>query len=511
LQRAIGNLWRWLEKPWLLLTCGVLSLILTAGALLLPQLPGQLNDEPATAARWLLTTSQAYGFWGNAWRTLGLFNVLHSTLLYLLMALLTLMGAVQLADQLGMLRQFARLASLLDRPLTAVGEPLPIAPLRPVYRRRTVAESDAFTVSKELDAQLTTRFAVVQHGTMIATQRDSPQPVDAGAQRQRSDSQKSADFSAEVDRVTALHPTPSAAEYRLLAMRNRAALYLRPLLPVGLLIALAGIWSAIVFGWHVAAPALAPGASYRSVNHGLELVYPSPRITDTTPVPELSVRMAGRLLTYTVPSALRFRLAGASARVQPDAPALWIVGEDDEPLFALPGASEQVSAAGLIFPAPGSEESLLLPGLAAGLRVVRTAGMPASFVLELYRSTDVEPVVRTEISGAEPVRVPLGNGQAIRVLPLPSLQIDVRHLPGLWLAWLGLLLAALGLAGWVRRPTYLLAQTGPWPSGFASGDRAVVVMQSSSPYALDVLGPAPPSPPVPERPVPASSGPTTST
>src|SRR5690606_32680248 len=89
-------------------------------------------------------------------------------------------------------------------------------------------------------------------------------------------------------------------------------------------------------------------------------------------VPQISVRVDNRNFTYTVPSAVRFQLDSATARVSPSAPALWVASAGGAPSLARPGETERHEAIGLAFPSPGSEESLLLPDLAAGLRLVRT-------------------------------------------------------------------------------------------------------------------------------------------
>ncbi|HXF60423.1 MAG TPA: hypothetical protein VNK95_02330 [Caldilineaceae bacterium] len=485
LQRAIERIWRWLQQPWLLLICALLSLLLLAGAWLLPQLPGQLNDEPATASRWLLTTSNTYGVWGNLWRLLGLYNVLHSGLLQLLLVLLALLGAVQLADLLGALRQFMGLATLLERPATAAGEPLPIAPLRPVYRLRTAYHQEVAPATAALAAGLAERFPTVQRVAVAlpadeeAASTEQPAPSPAGSPDDQG--------------------TNGPHEVRLLGVRHQPALYLRLLLPTGLWIALAGVWAAIAFGWQVASPTLAPGDAYRSVNHGLEVRYLPPtnvekRVEEQAiGAPQMSVRVDSRNFTYTVPSAVQFRVGSATARISPGAPALWIASAGGEPLLARPGETERREALGLVFPSAGSEESLLLPDLAAGLRLVR-AGAPGGFILELYRSTTVEPVMRIELAHNEPALVPLEEGDAqdkaaLWIVPLPALQVDVRYLPGLWLAWIGVAVALVGVAGLGRQPAFALVQIGPWPPA-----RAVVVLQSSHPAELAALAPDAASP-----------------
>jgi hypothetical protein len=137
----------------------------------------------------------------------------------------------------------------------------------------------------------------------------------------------------------------------------------------------------------------------------------------------------------------------------------------------------------LVFPTPGSEDSLLLPEQAAGLRIVRSADPAEGFILELYRSTDVEPVLRQEISGQTPVQIPLPDEPfSLYVAPLPALQIHVRHLPGQWLVWAGLALALAGLPALIRPPVFALVQVAPWPVA-----QSVAVLQSSSRNELAML------------------------
>jgi hypothetical protein len=162
--------------------------------------------------------------------------------------------------------------------------------------------------------------------------------------------------------------------------------------------------------------------------------------------------------------------------------------------LARPGEERAVAGIGLVFPTPGSEESLLLPQQAAGLRIVRRVER-TGFIVELYRSTEMQPVLRQEIEGGAPAEVRLEDGTLlVHLVPMPALQVDVRYLPGLWLTSVGLLLTALGAAGLWRRPAYMVAQIGPWPS-----ERSVIVLQSNLPDELARALPAPPETAHPEE------------
>jgi hypothetical protein len=350
---------------------------------------------------------------------------------------------------LGVLIQFRSLPKSLTYPSLSPGEPLPILPTGPVYRHRRVELGSPVESTNAWAGQLATRF------TIVTQSRSAPSSEDAAA----------------------------GAEHRLLGMRRHLALYLRPLLALGLLTALMGLWLAVAFGWQVTSPSIAPGGAFRSVNRGLAVAYLPPDNDEQTLQPEISVLAGGLVHTYTLSNTLRFRAGEAVARVRTTDPALWIRVTSGEPLLARPGQAERTADAGLVFPTPGSEDSLLLPEQAAGLRIVRSADPAEDFILELYRSTDVEPVLRQAITGQTPVLIPLPDEAfSLYVAPLPALQVHVRHLPGQWLVWTGLVLALIGLPSLIRPPIFALAQVAPWPM-----DQSVVVLQSSSRNELAAL------------------------
>jgi hypothetical protein len=275
-------------------------------------------------------------------------------------------------------------------------------------------------------------------------------------------------------------PAP-APEQRLLAFRHPWARYLTLLLPLGILSIVMALWLVTVFGWQVITPALAPGDSYRSVNQGLTIDYPAPPGDGVAPLIEISLGGATRQVSSDS-EVTRFRLGEATITLRRTVPALWVTGRDGAALLAQPDAVEPVAALGLVFATPGSEQSILLPDEVAGLRLVRRTDLPDAFVVELYRSTDVQPSLRVEVSAANAATIPLENGGDLQITSTRALQADVRYLPGLWLAWVGMAAILAGAIGAWLHPAFLLLQIAPWP-----GARTLLIAQASRRADLKTL------------------------
>jgi hypothetical protein len=87
----------------------------------------------------------------------------------------------------------------------------------------------------------------------------------------------------------------------------------------------------------------------------------------------------------------------------------------------------------------------------------------------------VQPAVRTELALGEEVTIPIdGEGIALQIISLPALEVSVDHLPGLGLAWVGVVMACVGAVGYFWRSSYVIVQAAPWPD-----DRTVVVVQGN--------------------------------
>lgn len=447
-QRWLGSvltwLWSWLRRPWLAIFAGIIGLTLLAAVWLLPQLPGQLIDEHAAAANWLLNTSTAYGIWGSPFLALGLFDVLRSPLLYLLLALLLPALAAQLADQLGALRQHRSVTALnLGQSLNSADAAIPVVATRTLYRQRHVLNADPTVISEALASHLRTTYPKLDHTTVTSHATN----------------------------------TVSAPETRIRAQRNLTLQYLRPLLLVGLLLSVFGAWSALAFGWQVTAPPLAPGATFRSANRNLMLTYRVPMTATETPY--LLADYQDVELQTPVDEATRRPLGTATLQVRPAHPAILIATADQSARLSRPGESTLISQLGLVFASPGSEESVLIPDQSAGLRVVQRAGTDA-FVLELYRSDAIQPIYRADLTPGGQLTVPLGpSDPGLIVTAMPGLRIDIRYLPGLLLVPLGLLLALVGALAFVRASDFVIAQVAPWTS-----QHSIVILQADNPSTI---------------------------
>jgi hypothetical protein len=375
----------------------------------------------------------------------------------LLWALLLPTLAAQLADQLGALAQLREVRQLpLAAPTVAPGVELPITPSQPIIRWRGIVKAEVAVVASALEQRIRAEFREVTRAEAVILVS-----------------------SEEEDDAELVQPVP-AAETRLLGIRYPRLALLRPLLMIGLLTAVIGGWFALAFGWQVTAAPLAPGATFRSANRNLLLRY-SVMPTATLPS-ELEVSLQGEAVNMGTEQATRQRIGQATILTRPAYPGIWVATADGSERLTLPGDNKARSNIGLVFTNPGSEESILIPDQGAGLRVVQR-GNNNGFVLELYRSDSVEPVYRAEMTEQGRLAIPVEDeGLELIVRTLPGLQVDVRHLPALWLVWVGLALAVAGTLALVQPIGFLLAQIAPW-----SQDHAVVVLQGDQAGTIDNL------------------------
>ena len=444
---------------------GLIGVMLALAAWQLPQLPGQLSDEHAAAANWLLNTSTTYGIWGNPFLALGLFDVLRSPLLYLLLTLLVPTLAAQLADQLGALRQLRGLQALdLSTPAQTPGDALPLSSARPLFRWRGIVEADHTVVAESLATHIQNGFPITQRDEAVLSTK-----------------------SAEATGEEMASSTPRH-EARLQGLRHPRLHYLRPFLMVGLLVSVIGAWTALAFGWQVTAPPLAPGAIFRSANRDLVLHYTMP--TTDTLQPSLEATLQGLEVALPNDQTTQRNLGSAQLQVRPAYPAIWITTADGGERLTLPGDPIPRSHIGLVFANPGSEESILIPDQGAGLRIVQRAGSNG-FVLELYRSDSVQPIYRADLTLGGQLTVPFSpTDTGLLISTLPGLQVDVRHLPGLMLVPIGFLIALVGAFAFLRPSAFIMAQVAPWSTEHTTIHTTVhtiVVLQSDHPAIIEEL------------------------
>jgi hypothetical protein len=446
-------LWEALRQPLLLVVVGAFLLVLVLVGMALPQLPGQYADDPAGATRWLLTIRNEYGGLGTLLNGLGLFDTIHSPLIRIGLALLGLLLLIHLGEQLADVHRSRRLPALLGTAKDGAGEPLPIAGSGAIFRSRSALDTPFARMAEMVSARLGDRFDA------------NPSVLVRRAQLGNG-------------------PESANGEMRWLVQGHAWAYYLRPLLLVGILLALAVLWGGVNFGWEVAPAPLAPGGESHFSHQNLRLSYDvidrNSADSGQTAVLQVQINDATQLLTVGRTGIAR--LNNTSIWMQPDVPGIFL--ESDTPqTFLLPGQSGTTDRIGFVFPTAGSEESVLIPDADVGLRLVRLAE-EGQFLIETITGEN-GAVIRSEISQEEARTIDLIRGEragsqaALRIRFLPGLTIRVRHMPGDWLLWGALTLVLAGGVGYLRRPYFALVQLGPWP-----GERSVLVVQSSSPEPL---------------------------
>ncbi|MCB0188664.1 MAG: hypothetical protein KDE31_30550, partial [Caldilineaceae bacterium] len=250
---------------------------------------------------------------------------------------------------------------------------------------------------------------------------------------------------------------------------------------LGLLLAIVTVWIILNWGWNVMPPPLAPGAEYRAASHQLTLRYEYPSHVAETP----AGRDAQPLILAEVGTAQQRAPVGSTIRLQQGQtlitnhagpPALLIETLSGEPLLSRLGQSQTMPSMGLIFPSPGSEETIVV-GQVLGLRVVRlpaqSPDQPEQFLAELYDANS-ELLERIPIQEQSTAELQIQERTiTLAFALLPSMAVEVAHRPGMWLFWPALLLVVLGLIGHRYRPAFVLAQLGNWPE-----QRSVVIIQS---------------------------------
>lgn len=493
------TLWRWLSSRATVGALGIIIFLLLLCALFIRQMPGTIADDPAAATRWLLTVSEEYGLLGSILRTLGLFDVLHNPLLQLLMAVITLVLLIHLANLLATLWRFQQIEQYLTTAGDTAGAPLPLPDTQPLYRWRQAIGHEPEALATQLTPSLKPYFDELLPATVAVT----PTPP-----LQISDGAPPADADAE-----AASPPAIVVERRLLARRHQERwVWLQPLFLVGLLLALIDIWLILVVGWEVTSPLLAPGDQYRATTQRVALTYAVVE-NDETLIPTLAVEMNDTV--YQVPLGESRRLAAGQMTLQaaPGPPALWLRSNDETVTLSQPGQSQNTAELGLIFPTLGREESVVVGGQ-VGLRVVRVAVLPAGlkldetgaasadtlsqtnnsmvspidtvpqeqFLLEIIQS-ETEPLQTLVINRPVVAKIQVGgNVRELTIVPVASMTAVVRYQPAIWLLWLALALVLVGLVGFAYQPAFLLIQLAPWPTG-----RTVIVAQSDAATAIERL------------------------
>jgi hypothetical protein len=404
----------------MLLAPAALLLLLLALSALLPQLPGQLRDDPVAATRWVNAEVEALQPAGGVLRALGFFDLMRSPLFVAVGALLLLVALVQLADGAAVALGYRRLR---DAAAGSEDAPLELPPGALMQRLRAVAEG-----------------------------------TPAEARERLSDGARDAALDLEPTRGT-----------RLLGTRNARMTWLRLLLPAGLLVSLAALGVSARLGWDVHAEALAPGAV---------ATFQAREVTiDWSTEDEVVVEVGGERVVLPA-EAGRSRVAGAGVTIRRGPPALIL--ESEEPLLALPGAEALAARVGVVLPQGGSEQVVLLPQQGAGIRLLLLPGDKPSFLAEAYGADDELPFSRLTLDGSAAATLPTpADGPMLTVRPATGLDVQVRQSPWLWLLVPGLLLALAGLPALWWRPALFIAEVEPWPTSTTEATQSMITLQAT--------------------------------
>ncbi|HRJ44491.1 MAG TPA: hypothetical protein PL105_21535, partial [Caldilineaceae bacterium] len=357
-----------------------------------------------------------------------------------------------LGEQVADIQRSRQLPGLLAAAKGATGEPLPIPGSGQVFRSRSGLDASFAQMAGAISRRLGDRF--------------------------------DANPSVLVRRAQV---SEGGGEMRWLVQGHAWAYYVRPLLLAGILLALAVLWGGVNFGWEVNPPPLAPGGEFRFPQRELHLRY---TVLDANEgqkngLAALQVELGDASQLLALGRTHTARLNNTTIRTESKVPGI-LVESDSEVNFLLPGQVGAINRIGFVFPAAGSEESVLIPDADMGLRLVRLAE-EGRFLIETIAG-EGGAVTRSEISQDESRQVYLVRGEragqqiTIELRLLPAVTVRVRYLPGDGLLWASLALVLTGIVGYVRRPYFALVQLGPWPE-----ERSVLVVQSSSPEPLAEL------------------------
>lgn len=462
--RWMDGVWRFLIDPKLLTVLSLLLLVLILVGISVPQLPGQLRSEPLAADRWLAVAAAGYGVLGGVLRALSAFDVLHSPLFLSILVALIFVLLVHTADAAMIALSMWRLPALLDSTTLPSGEALPATLPRRVERWRGAVALSPAAVMQACEAGVRAWAGQIERRLL----RVAPAPAQA-----------------EPPFAVATDTSSMVTEERLLGISGLIESVLRPLLPVGMVLALLVVaWYSIVGYSFLPAPLL-PGERTSDAVLGLTAEYqlgiPQPGVLG----PVLKVTRGD--LEHTLPlQSLSASLEDVMVAVQPGAPALAVYTVNGSALLSRPGQSNRTAMTGVGFPDPGSEQVLVLPESGVGIRMIRqdSAGVAAElFVIEVFQGDSESPVQRFTVGHSEVKRIETSDGDILLgFAPIAMFQMQAYTMPGVWWLIPALMLAIVGALGFRRRPTFLLVQAGPWPV-----ERSVVILQSDRPGEIEAV------------------------
>ncbi len=411
-QHPIDRLWRLMAGNRLLaLVLALLGVTVVLG-MALPQVPGDLSQQPA-GSRWLAEASSRFGGLGGIMQQAGLFNLWQSPWLRLLLGLLAFIMLLRLAQSMIGLRS-------TDPTMMAV------------EAQRWPLQA-AFALSAPLDASL---------------------------------SELAHDLRQEGWEVVA---SQSTAEAFIGAERSRWGRLAAPALYLGVLLALAGLWVGQVFGWQEGGVVLVPGqATPLQHSQGVALVL----LDNGEGEPSVALQHSGVTMASRPFSASgAVRLPGMTVRRVDAGQMLAVNGFDADgnplQLRLLDQQTPPQTTVYLVFDQPRAERAFLAPDRQLAFSVVAFPALPErgfngpTFLVQALQVGQSDPVFNEFVEGDASLllganRFELRSGEYAAV--------RVSHNPGQPLVVLGGLCALAGMMlAFVRPPGLLHLRLQPQP------------------------------------------------
>ena len=394
----------------------VVVLSLTALALLLSVLLPQAPPETAqqSTARWLAETASRYGDLGSALRAAGLFDLWRSPWLWALLGLLAFILLLRLGLAAGDAWQRLR-----QPDPAAVAQQALRWPLHAAVTLENAAEAVAAELAEDLRSE-SWRVASIMSGGAV----------------------------------------------QVVAERSPWGVLAAPLLYLGLLTALAGLWLGQQAGWREAGVILAPGQSVR-LSQDNSLVLSQPPVPVGAPVDGVLVQRDGQPASQRAFSALgTARAAGVAIRRSGVGQALRVSARDAtgsalqlQPVDRLGPPQQSLT---LVFDQPRAEQLFLAPANELVFSVVAFPALPErgfsgpAFLVQAFAAGQQAPIANQFFEGSADLTI----DDTLYALTAGSfIAVEVSRNPGLPLIIAGgaLALAAALMALW--RPAGRLSLT----------------------------------------------------
>ena len=337
--------------------------------ILLPQLPVGA-DQGDAAARWLAETSSRFGSLGGALRSAGLFDLVHSAWLRGVLGLLAFVLLLRLGLVLGDLHKRLR---YIDP--AAIASESRRWPLQSAFS----LEGDVASALAGLNEDL------CNEGWRVAASR-----IDAASQPW----------------------SKTDASVVLAAERSVRGLWSEPLIILGALVILVGLWLGQLVGWRETNVTLVPGQPVQLSRNGMSLLATTSGGPGTSGVDAVTAQPAGgQAITKPLPSARAAHLAGVTIRRTGEGQALTVSAQDSagRPVsfqrLEDQGAGVQTEL-NLVFDRPRAEQVLLAPARQLVVSIVAFPALPErgfsgpTFLVQAFEVGRRDPIYNQFIEAA---------------------------------------------------------------------------------------------------------------